>query len=147
MQTIKLHRVVKAPVNKVFRAFIDPLAYAAWIPPYGFLCIVDKMEPHEGGEYHMAFVNFTTGSRHSFGGKILKVTPDEFISYSDQFDDPSMPNVMTTSVSFRQTTAGTELNITQENVPEAIPAEMCYLGWQDSLEKLAKLVEPEIPDA
>ena len=147
MQTIHLHRIVKAPAEKVFRAFTDPLAYATRIPPYGFLCEIDHIDMREGGEFHMAFVNFSTGSRHSFGGQILELRNNEFIKYSDKFDDPNMPNVMTTSVAFRQTIAGTELRITQENVPEAIPAEMCYLGWQDSLDKLTRLVEPEIPDA
>src|SRR5690606_17852782 len=99
------------------------------------------------GEFQMSFVNFSTGSKHSFWGKILELTQNEFISYSDKFDDPNMPNVMTTSVSFRSTMVGTELNITQENIPDAIPEEMCYLGWQESLDKLTKLVEPEIPDA
>ncbi len=145
--SVTLHRVLKATPEKVFRAFTDPLAYASWIPPYGFLCIVHKMDVRAGGEFKMSFKNFTTGNGHSFGGIILELKENEFIKYSDKFDDPNLPGEITTSVWIKKVTSGTELKIVQENIPAAIPADMCYLGWQDSLDKLKKLVEPEIQDA
>lgn len=144
---VSLHRMLKASPEKVYRAFTDPLAIASWLPPYGFLCTVHEMNPETGGTFKMSFTNFTTGNGHSFGGKYLQVKPGEFLQYTDQFDDPNLPGEMVTSVWLTKTIAGTDIKITQENIPEMIPAAMCYLGWQESLEKLAKLVEPEIPDA
>jgi uncharacterized protein YndB with AHSA1/START domain len=145
--SVSLHRVIKASPEKVFRAFSNPLAYASWIPPYGFLCTVQEMDFKVGGRFKMSFTNFTTGQSHSFGGNCLEIKPNEFIKYSDQFDDPNLPGEMVTSVWFKKVSCGTELKIVQEGIPEAIPTEMCYLGWQESLDKLIKLVEPEIPDA
>ncbi|MCM2325971.1 MAG: SRPBCC family protein [Candidatus Woesearchaeota archaeon] len=145
--TVTLHRVLKATPEKVYRAFTDSTAYASWIPPYGFLCVVHKMEVHEGGEYKMSFINFSTGNASSFGGRLLEIKPNEFLKYTDKFDDPNLPGEMITSVWIKKVSCGTELKIVQEGIPSVIPTEMCYLGWQESLEKLAKLVEPEIPDA
>lgn len=144
---VSLHRVLKTSPEKVYRAFTDALAIASWLPPYGFLCTVHEMKAEVGGTYKMSFQNFTTGNSHSFGGKYLELKPNEFLKYTDQFDDPNMPGEMVTTVRIRKVSAGTEINITQEGIPEMIPADMCYLSWQESLEKLAKLVEPEIPDA
>jgi uncharacterized protein YndB with AHSA1/START domain len=144
---VYFHRVLKAQPEKVYRAFTDPLAMAAWLPPYGFLCTVHEFKAEVGGTYKMSFQNFSTGSSHSFDGKYVEVRPNEFLKYTDKFDDPNLPGEMTTTVSFRKVLVGTEIKITQEGIPSVIPAEMCYLGWQESLEKLAKLVEPEIPDA
>lgn len=144
--SLSLHRVLKATPEKVFRAFSDPVAYTFWIPPYGFLCTVHEMDFKIGGRYKMSFENFTTGHGHSFGGNYLEIKPNEFIKYRDQFDDPNLPGEMITSVWFNKVSCGTELKIVQEGIPSAIPVEMCYLGWQESLEKLMKLVEPEIPD-
>ncbi len=145
--TIKLHRVLKASPEKVFRAFTDSKALASWLPPYGFVCTVHEQDVRVGGGYKMSFTNFSTGNGHSFGGKYLEVKPNESLKYSDRFDDPNLPGEMTTSVSFKKVSCGTELSIVQEGVPSAIPIEMCYLGWQESLDKLMRLVEPEIPDA
>lgn len=145
--SVTLHRVLTAPPEKVFRAFSDATAYASWLPPYGFVCTTQEMDFKEGGEYRMTFINFSTGKGQSFGGKILEIKPNERVKYSDKFDDPNLPGEMTTTVLFNKVSVGTELRITQEGIPPAIPAEMCYLGWQDSLEKLKKLVEPVIPDA
>ncbi|WP_233260898.1 SRPBCC family protein, partial [Pedobacter sp. HMWF019] len=128
-------------------AFTEALAIASWLPPYGFLCAVHEMNVEKGGSFRMSFQNFSTGHGHSFGGQYLELTPNEFLKYTDKFDDPNLPGEMITSVWLRKTIVGTEIKITQENIPSVIPAEMCYLGWQESLEKLAKLVEPEIPDA
>ncbi|MDP4228712.1 MAG: SRPBCC family protein [Bacteroidota bacterium] len=144
--SLSLHRVLKATPEKVFRAFSDPVAYTFWIPPYGFLCTVHEMDFKVGGRYKMSFENFTTGHGHSFGGNYVEIKPNEFIKYRDQFDDPNLPGEMITSVWFNKVSCGTELKIVQEGIPSAIPVEMCYLGWQESLEKLMKLVEPEIPD-
>ncbi|WP_026309805.1 SRPBCC family protein [Niabella aurantiaca] len=144
---VSLHRVLKASPDKVYRAFTDALAIASWLPPYGFLCTVHEMNAQVGGSYKMSFQNFTTGNSHSFGGAYVALEPNTFLKYTDQFDDPNMPGVMTTSVWLGKTSVGTELKVLQEGIPAMIPAEMCYLGWQESLEKLAKLVEPEIPDA
>ncbi|MFA6262257.1 MAG: SRPBCC family protein [Bacteroidia bacterium] len=144
---VTLHRVLTASPEKVYRAFTDANAMAAWLPPYGFLCVVHKMDVKTGGSFKMSFINFTTGNSHSFGGDYLELKPNEFIKYTDTFDDPNLPGVMTTSVWLKKVSAGTEMKILQENIPAAIPVEMCYLGWQESLEKLKKLVEPEIPDA
>src|SRR5690606_41289362 len=137
----------KSRHEKVFRAFADPLAYATWLPSYGFICTVQHMDFRDGGTYHMTFIDFSTGNGHSFGGKYLEIKPNEIIKYSDAFDDPSMPGEMTTTVWLNKASCGTELKVVQEGIPAAIPAEMCYLGWQESLDKLMKLVEPEIPDA
>ena len=144
--TVTLHRVLKASPEKVYRAFTEPNAFASWLPPYGYVCVVHNMEAKPGGTYHMSFINFTTGNGHSFGGKYLEMKPNEFLKYDDKFDDPNLPGEMITSVWLTKVSTGTELKITQEGIPDAIPTEMCYLGWQDSLEKLKKLVEPEIPD-
>lgn len=145
--TVKLHRVIKASPEKVFRAFTDPLAVAAWFPPYGFLCIVDEMDVRKGGQFKMGFKNFTTGSIQRFGGTYLEVKDNEFLKFTDSFADTSLPGIMTNTITFRQVSAGTEITVLQEGIPEMIPADMCYLGWQETLEKLMKLVEPEIPDA
>lgn len=144
---VSLHRIVKSAPEKVFRAFTDATAIASWLPPYGFLCTVHQMEAKTGGTFRMSFTNFSTGNSHSFGGAYQEVKPNEFLKYTDKFDDPNLPGEMTTSVTLRKVIGGTELKITQEGIPSAIPAEMCYLGWQESLDKLVKLVEPEIPDA
>ncbi|KGO86894.1 SRPBCC family protein [Flavobacterium suncheonense] len=145
--SVSFHRVLKAPPEKVYRAFTTPDALAAWFPPYGFVCTVHQMEVKEGGTYKMSFTNFSTGNSHSFGGKYLELKPNEFLKFSDRFDDPNLPGEMVTTVWLRKLSVGTELKIVQEGIPAAIPAEMCYLGWQDSLDKLIRLVEPEIPDA
>ncbi len=144
--SVSLHRVLKASPEKVFRAFTESSALAAWLPPYGFVCTVHEMDARVGGTYKASFINFSTGSSHSFGGKYTVVEPGARLQYTDAFDNPALPGEMTTTVSFRKVLVGTELTITQEGIPAAIPAEMCYLGWQESLEKLAKLVEPMIPD-
>ena len=145
--SVSLHRVIKAAPEKVFRAFSDPLAYSTWLPPYGFLCTVQQMDFQEGGRFKMTFINFSTGNGHSFGGEFLEIRPAEFLKYSDKFDDPGLPGEMTTSISLKKVSVGTEIRVLQEGIPDAIPLEMCYLGWQESLEKLMKLVELEIPDA
>ena len=145
--SVTLHRVLKAAPEKVYRAFTEPNAMSFWLPPYGFLCVVHQMDMRAGGSYKMSFTNFSTGNGHSFGGKFLEIKPNEFIKHTDKFDDPNLPGEMTTSIWLKKVSVGTELKIIQEGIPLAIPAEMCYLGWQESLEKLAKLVEPEIPDA
>ncbi|HXS57563.1 MAG TPA: SRPBCC family protein [Hanamia sp.] len=145
--SVSLHRVLKASPEKVYRAFTEAYAIASWLPPYGFLCTVHEMNVQEGGGFKMSFQNFSTGNGHSFGGKYIELKPNEFIKYTDVFDDPNLPGEMTTSVWLKKVLVGTEIKILQENIPSAIPAEMCYLGWQESLEKLAKLVEPVIPDA
>ena len=144
--SVSLHRVIKAPPEKIFRAFTEAGALAAWLPPYGFLCTVHEIQPETGGIYKMSFQNFTTGNGHSFGGKYIEIRSNEFIKYTDMFDDPNMPGEMMTSVWLQRVMVGTDLKIVQENIPPMIPVEMCYLGWQESLEKLAKLVEPNIPD-
>lgn len=144
--SVTLHRVLTAAPEKVFRAFSDPQAYASWLPPYGFVAVVQQMDFKEGGDYKMSFINFSTGKAQSFGGKFVEIKPNAFIKITDQFDDPNLPGQMITSVWFNKVSCGMELKVIQEGIPEVIPAEMCYLGWQDSLEKLKKLVEPEIPD-
>ena len=145
--TVSLHRVIKAAPEKVFRAFSEADAHATWLPPYGFDCTVQKMDFKVGGKYKMTFINFSTGNSHSFGGAYLEIKPNQFIKYSDSFDDPNLPGEIITSVWLNRVSCGTELKILQEGIPAAIPAEMCYLGWQDSLDKLIRLVEPEIPDS
>lgn len=144
---VSLHRVLKTTPEKLFRAFTDPVAIASWLPPYGFLCTVQEMNAEPGGSFKMSFHNFSTGNGHSFGGKYLEIKKNEFLKYTDKFDDPNLPGEMVTSVWLKKSVAGTELKIFQENIPAVIPADMCYLGWQDSLDKLTRLVEPEIPDA
>lgn len=144
---VSLHRVIKASPEKVYKAFTQALAIASWLPPYGFLCTVHEMNVQEGGTFRMSFHNFTTGNGHSFGGKYVTVRPNEFLQYTDTFDDPNLPGEMVTSVWLTKALVGTELKVLQENIPSVIPVEMCYLGWQESLEKLTKLVEPNIPDA
>lgn len=144
--TVKLHRVFAAPVEKVFRAFMDPDAMASWLPPYGFICKVHSMDFKVGGTYNMSFTNFTTGNGHSFGGEYLEIKPNELLKYTDQFDDPNLPGQMITTIEFKKVSCGTELFATQEGIPDVIPTEMCYLGWQESLDKLKRLVEPNIPD-
>lgn len=144
--TIQLHRVLRAAPEKVYRAFLDPDAMAKWLPPNGFTAKVHQMDAKVGGNYRMSFTNFTTGKSHSFGGEYLELLPYERIRYTDKFDDPNLSGEMITTITLRRVSCGTELHIVQEGVPAAIPAEACYLGWQESLELLAKLVEPDIPD-
>lgn len=144
---VELHRVLTAPPEKIFRAFTEPDALASWIPPYGFLAKVIHLDFKEGGVHQMSFTNFTTGNTHSFGGEYLEIIHNKRIKYTDQFDDPNLSGHMTTTIDLKAVSCGTELYITQEGIPEAIPVEMCYLGWQESLDKLKKLVEPLIPDA
>ena len=144
--TIRLHRVLRAPPDRVYRAFLDPDAMAKWLPPNGFTCKVHHMDAEVGGTYKMSFTNFTTGKSHSFGGTYLELKPNGCIRYTDKFDDPNLPGEMVTTITLKKVSCGTEVTIVQEGIPAAIPAEMCYLGWQESLNQLAKLVEPEIPD-
>jgi uncharacterized protein YndB with AHSA1/START domain len=144
--TVQLHRVFRAAPERIYRAFLDADAMAKWLPPYGFTCKVHHMEAQVGGTFKMSFTNFTTGHGHAFGGEYRELVPNERIRYSDKFDDPNLPGEMETTVVLRQVSCGTELNITQTGIPDAIPVEMCYLGWQESLAQLATLVEPVIPD-
>jgi len=144
--TVKLHRVLRAKPERVYRAFLDADAMAKWLPPNGFTGKVHHLDPKVGGTYKMSFTNFSSGKSHSFGGKYLELSPNERIRYTDKFDDANLPGEMLTTVVLRPVFCGTELNVTQEGIPEAIPAEACYLGWQESLILLAKLVEAEIPD-
>jgi uncharacterized protein YndB with AHSA1/START domain len=144
---VTLHRVFSANPDKVYKAFTDADAMASWLPPYGFVCKVISMDVKIGGRYKMSFKNFTTGNSHSFGGEYLELIPNELITYTDQFDDPNLPGQMITKIELRKVLCGTELYATQEGIPDAIPIEMCYLGWQESLDKLKRLVEPNIPDA
>ena len=143
--TVRLHRVLRAPPERVYRAFLEPDAMAKWLPPYGFTCQVHHMEARVGGTYRMSFRNFGSGNAHAFGGEYLELVPFEKIRYSDRFEDPNLPGQMQATISLRQVSCGTELSILQEGLPEVIPVEMCYLGWQESLAQLATLVEPEIP--
>ena len=142
--TVKLHRVLKSTPDRVYCAFLDPEAMVKWLPPHGFTGKVHSIEPRVGGTYKMSFKNFTTGESHSFGGKYLELVPNERIRHTDRFDDANLPGEMVTTISIKQVSVGVELNVVQEGIPEAIPAEACYLGWQDSLTLLAQLVEPEI---
>jgi uncharacterized protein YndB with AHSA1/START domain len=144
--TIRLHRVLKAPPERVYRAFLDAGAICKWMPPNGFTGQVHQLEAKVGGTYKMSFTNFTTGNSHSFGGEYLELTPNERIRHTDRFDNPNLPGEMQTTITLSKVMVGTELNIVQEGVPAVIPAEACYLGWQESLTLLAKLVEAEIPD-
>ena len=144
--TIRLHRVLRATPDRVYRAFLDPEAKVKWLPPNGFTAKVHHIDVRVGGSYKMSFTNFTTGKSHSFGGQYVELTPNERIRYTDKFDDPNLPGEMQVTVTLKKVLVGTELNITQEGVPDVIPAEACYLGWQESLTLLGKLVEVEIPD-
>ncbi len=144
--TIKLHRVMKAPAERVYRAFLDAEALAQWLPPYGFTCKVHSLNPVVGGKHKLSFMNFTTQNGHSFGGEYLELVPGKLIKYTDRFDDPNLPGEILVTVTLNEVICGTELHIVQENVPSVIPTEMCYLGWQESLKKLALLTEPEIND-
>ena len=143
--TVKLHRVLTTKPEKVYRAFIEADAMARWLPPNGFTGTVHALEPKVGGAYRMSFRNFTTGHGHSFGGKYLELVPGERVRYTNRFDDPNLPGEMQTTVTLKQVSCGTEINVVQEGIPEMIPTEACYLGWQESLLHLANLVEPEIP--
>jgi uncharacterized protein YndB with AHSA1/START domain len=143
--TIRLHRVLRAPPDRLYRAFLDPDALVKWVPPNGFTAKVHRMDARVGGSYEMSFTNFTTSKSHSFGGEYLELVSPERIRYTDKFDDPNLPGAMSVTITFEKVSVGTEVNITQEGVPDAIPPEACYLGWQESLALLAKLVEAEIP--
>src|SRR5688572_16055146 len=143
--TVRFHRVLRAPPERVFKAFLDADAMVKWLPPNGFTGRVHQMDARVGGGYRMSFTNFSSGKSHAFGGKYLELSPGERIRYSDAFEDPNLPGEMQTTVTLKKVSVGTELNIVQEGIPEVIPAEMCYLGWQESLILLAKLVEAEVP--
>jgi len=143
--TVRLHRVLRAPPERVYRAFLDADAMAKWLPPHGFTGKVHHLDAKVGGTYKMSFTNFSGGGSHSFGGKFLELVPNERIRHTDKFDDANLPGEMTTTVSLKKVSVGTEVTIVQEGIPEPIPAEACYLGWQESLTLLAQLVEPEIP--
>ena len=144
--TVRLHRVLRTRPERLYRAFLDPDAMAKWLPPFGFTCKVHEMDPRVGGSFRMSFTNFTTGKGHSFGGTYRVLEPNQRLQYTDRFDDPNLPGEMVTTVELRQVSCGTELSVVQEGIPEMIPTEMCYLGWQESLIQLAHLVEPEIPE-
>ncbi len=144
-RTVKLHRVLRSPPEKVYRAFLEPEAMSKWIPPYGFTCTVHHMEAKVGGRFKMSFRNFGTGNGHSFGGEYIELKTNELIRYTDEFDDPNLPGLMHVTVTLRPVVCGTELSIEQSGIPDVVPLEMCYLGWQESLSQLATLVEPEIP--
>lgn len=144
--TIRLHRVLRGTPERVYRAFLDPDAKAKWLPPHGFTGKVHDMDAREGGGYRMSFTNFTTGKSHSFAGRYLELKPNELIRYTDEFDDPNLPGEMNVTITLKPVLCGTDLTIVQEGVPEAIPVEFCYQGWQESLGQLAQLVDPEIPD-
>ena len=143
---VKLHRVLRTTPEKLYKAFLDPNAMGKWLPPNGFTCKVHHMDAKVGGTYKMSFTNFSTGNGHSFGGKYLELVPGKRICYSDKFEDPNMPGEMQTTITLKKVSCGTEINIVQEGIPAAIPTEICYLGWQESLLNLANLVEPEIPN-
>jgi uncharacterized protein YndB with AHSA1/START domain len=144
--TVRLHRVLRAPAERIYRAFLTPEALAKWLPPYGFTCTVHHLDARVGGTFNMSFTNFSAGAGHSFGGEYRELVPNERLSYSDKFDDPNLPGEMLTTVTLQPVLCGTEINVVQAGIPAMIPTEMCYLGWQESLQQLAKLVEPEIPD-
>lgn len=144
--TIRLHRVFATKPEKLYRAFIEPDAIASWLPPFGFTCTVHELDARVGGKHRMSFRNFTTGNGHSFGGTYVELVPGKRLVYTDKFDDPNLPGEMTVTVDLKAVLVGTEVTIAQSGVPDVIPAEACYLGWQESLRKLAKLVEPEIND-
>ena len=144
--TVRLHRVLKAPPERVYKAVLDPAANCKWLPPHGFTCTVDHLDARVGGTFKMSFTNFSTGKSHSFGGKYLELEPGKRIVATDIFDDPNLPGELRTTYTLTKVLVGTDVSIVQENIPAAIPPEACYLGWQESLEQLAKLVEPEIPE-
>lgn len=144
--TIRLHRVLKAPPERIYKAILDPAANCKWLPPHGFTCTVHHLDAKVGGTFKMSFTNFSTGTSHSFGGKYVELEPDKRIVATDVFDDPNLPGELRTTYTLTKVSVGTDVSIVQENVPDVIPVEACYLGWQESLELLAKLVEPEIPD-
>ena len=143
--TIRLHRILRAPPERIYRAFLDAAALSKWLPPNGFTCTVHELEAKVGGRYRMSFTNFSSGNGHSFGGTYLELAPNQRIRHDDRFDDPNLPGTMITTIDLGAVNCGTDLNIVQEGIPDAIPAEMCYLGWQESLLLLGKLVEVEIP--
>lgn len=143
--TVRLHRVLRAPPERIYRAFLEAAAMAHWIPPYGFTCAVHHFDARVGGTFRMSFSHFASGQAHSFGGEYRELVPFERIVYTDKFDDPNLPGEMVITVSLRKVACGTELHLVQEGLPEVIPVEMCHLGWQESLAQLARLVEPEIP--
>lgn len=143
--TVRLHRVLKSGPEKVYRAFLEPAAFAKWLPPFGFTATVHEMDAKEGGAYRMSFANFGKGFGHDFGGTYLELVPYRRIRYNHRFDDPALPGEVQVTVDLRPVLRGTELNVEQSNLPEAMPVEFCYLGWQESLEQLARLVEPDIP--
>lgn len=144
-RTVRLHRILRSKPEKVYRAFIEAGAMSKWIPPYGFTCTVHHMDARVGGTFRMSFHNFSSGRGHSFGGEYLELIPSELIRYTDTFEDPNLPGALEVTVSLKSVLCGTELSVTQSGIPDAIPLEMCYLGWQESLAQLATLVEPEIP--
>ena len=144
-RSVQLHRVLRTKPEKVYRAFLEPGAMSKWIPPYGFTCQVHQMDARVGGTFRMSFRNFSSGNEHAFSGEYLELVPNELIRYTDKFDDPNLPGVLQVSVTLKPVLCGTEISIVQDGIPEAIPLEMCYLGWQESLAQLATLVEPEIP--
>jgi uncharacterized protein YndB with AHSA1/START domain len=144
-RTVRLHRVLRSPPAKVYRAFLEPAAISKWLPPYGFTCTVQHMDARVGGTFRMSFTNFSTGNGHSFGGEYLELIPSERLRYTDRFDDPNLPGTIEVTVTLKPVVCGTDIAIEQTGIPAAIPLEMCYLGWQESLAQLATLVEPEIP--
>ena len=144
-RTVRLHRVLRCAPQKIYRAFTEADALARWLPPYGFVCRVHQMDARVGGGFRMSFINFGSGNGHSFGGEYLELVPDERIRYNDRFDDPNLPGTMEVTVTLKPVVCGTELSVEQTGIPEVIPLEMCYLGWQESLAQLATLVEPDIP--
>ena len=144
--TVRFHRVLRAPPERIYKAFIDPEAMVKWLPPHGFTAKVHLMDAKVGGKHRMSFTNFTSGNSHSFGGEYLELVPGERLRYTDRFDDPNLPGVMEVTVILKKVSVGTEVNIVQSGIPDVIPVEACYLGWQESLVLLAQLVEPEIPD-
>ncbi len=144
--TVKLHRVIRSTPEKIYRAFLDADAMCKWLPPHGFTGRVHELDARVGGKYKMSFTNFSTGNSHSFGGKYIELIPNEKIVNTDEFDNPNLPGTMTTTVTLKKVLVGTEINVTQEGIPDIIPVDACYLGWQESLMLLAQLVEPEIPD-
>lgn len=143
--TVRLHRVLRTQPEKIYRAFLDADAMAKWLPPYGFTCKVHHLDARVGGTFKMSFQNFSTGTGHSFGGEYLELVPNERLRYTDRFDDPNLPGELQVTITLQPVSCGTDLSIVQEGIPEVIPVEMCYLGWQESLEQLARLVEPDIP--
>jgi uncharacterized protein YndB with AHSA1/START domain len=146
MATIRLHRVLRAPPERVYRSFLDPAALAKWLPPHGFTATVHELDAKVGGSHRMSFTNFASGRSHSFGGKYLDLRPGELIRYTDAFDDPNLAGAMQTTITLAAVPSGTDVHIVQEGIPDVIPADACYVGWQESLSMLAALVEPQIPD-